>query len=657
MAGALLLAYGFRNGRRGDEEQFMTLKSLTFILSAAALLGATLRANASSVIPLSPPALVEASDAIFRGTVVGLACYRDSADGLIYTRTSLRVDEPLKGTFPAVVQVVHRGGQVDNENDFCDLSPRFAVGAEYLVFVVRGAGGRLRCTQGDASAFRLQRASPAGGMEAVPSAQAMLATTRELTAQGRIPGADVTDQAGSTSPASESLSGMLDGYAARFLQPDRGEPIPYLIDAEFLTNGISLQQATNAVRQALDAWSAVTSLKFKLEAIQNFGTSSATLAASDEKIRIQLHDSYDYITDPGVVGMGGLTSQSSALTNGWDLGGNVAGNDFRMSTRGYVVIDSAATSCQSLTTFTEVICHELGHALNLAHSSQDSGETNALLKEALMYYLIHGDGRGATLGAYDPPVIQQIYPSNTPPFAFDRMLDVTTSNSPPAVAGVNEASLGYDLQTTNLTIELYQPTTNRGAFAAAGSKIRYTPHVPTNFSTRCSPAAGTYWDRVLLRVSDGTNASPYARVRVVSLRRDVNGTYDGIPDYWMTNYFVHSAPLSNDNSRAADDADGDGLNNLEEYIAGMNPRDSNSAQRILSVSNGAVQFQAKPYEVYEVLCATNLTTSWSRVGAPFVPTNAPDSILTNFCATNIAVTVSDLPYTNAQMFFRVLKSP
>jgi hypothetical protein len=100
------------------------------------------------------------------------------------------------------------------------------------------------------------------------------------------------------------------------------------------------------------------------------------------------------------------------------------------------------------------------------------------------------------------------------------------------------------------------------------------------------------------------------------------------------------------------------LNNLSEYRAGMNPTNSNSAQRIISLTNGTLQFQARAYELYEILDSTNLAdTNWTRVGNPVVPTNAPLVIRTNLLATNILAVVSNLPTTNPLMFFRILKVP
>lgn len=55
---------------------------------------------------------------------------------------------------------------------------------------------------------------------------------------------------------------------------------------------------------------------------------------------------------------------------------------------------------------------------------------------------------------------------------------------------------------------------------------------------------------------------------------------DGIPDWWTAKYFGHPTGEAADESRAQDDADGDGLTNLEEYFLGTDPTSAGSALRI-----------------------------------------------------------------------------
>ena len=425
------------------------MKPLRAGLPVLVLLAAIFTASASSIIPLTTKENVQTSAAIFRGTVTAMDCFKDER-GLIYTRTSLRVDEPFKGTFPAVVQVVHRGGQVGDENEFCGFSPRFQPGGEYLLFVERGADGRLHCTQGAAGAHALQRDTHSIAGEFSAGDEALLDDVRALTDNGQMPGDDVTDQAGQSGVIPMATTGMLGNVNSRFLQPDRGEPIRYVVDADSLPAGITLAQATNALNQALGAWAAVTSLKFEFAGFQSFGQSADTLTNRDQMLHIQLHDNYHSITDTNVLGFGGRVSVTSVLNGaGWDLGGNVAGNEFEQTTYGYVVLKSTQPAMQTLATFAEVLCHEIGHALNMAHSSEVV-TTDPVLLNSIMYFQAHEDGRGATLGSYDPPVIQQAYPSNTVPFGYNRYFDATTASTTPNVPGINEIELrGYDLQTTN----------------------------------------------------------------------------------------------------------------------------------------------------------------------------------------------------------------
>ena len=69
-----------------------------------------------------------------------------------------------------------------------------------------------------------------------------------------------------------------------------------------------------------------------------------------------------------------------------------------------------------------------------------------------------------------------------------------------------------------------------------------------------------------------------------------DGDGDGLPDNWMLAHFGHSDPRANDLSRANDDADGDGLTNIEELRAGTDPRLATSGLRITAVARTPADF-------------------------------------------------------------------
>jgi hypothetical protein len=137
------------------------------------------------------------------------------------------------------------------------------------------------------------------------------------------------------------------------------------------------------------------------------------------------------------------------------------------------------------------------------------------------------------------------------------------------------------------------------------------------------PVTGTPLDRLDIIVSDGVNASPPVRVKVYRFSRDQSpATADGLPDYWMSNYFGHVDPQVVDLSRVGDDADGDGVANRDEFLQGTDPTNAASVFAITGPVTTSIQWIARAHDIYEVQTASSITGSFTRVANPALPTNA-----------------------------------
>lgn len=622
--------------------------------------------SANSVRPLPLAEQLNQSAAVCRGEILANTPFQGE-DGHIYTRTTVRVTEVFKGAFPEVVTLTHRGGVLGTVGEYVDASPSFVIGEERLLFLGRQADGTLFAMHGDASATRLLRATavtPGAGRVAgeapyLAPHEALLSGLRNATAGGPQRGEDVRDQAG-TAPGRTAarvaashgtLSGhsLFSGRPGRYVQMDRNLPIPYLVDAATLPAGITQPQALQAVENALAAWSAVSSVRFKFEGLQTFGVASPNIPAEDGKLRIQLHDQHNFINSSGTLGQGGVGVNILTLSTGWGTGGNVAGHEFVKVSRGFVVLEHTDGAFNgNPTLLTEILTHEIGHALGLAHSSENPSEPNNTLKEALMYFQAHNDGRGATLGAYDPPIVRQAYPLlNTPPYSVDRVMDVTTQSAGvPNVPTINSVELrGYDLQGTLLTVTNTDSTAGgAGTFTLTTNLLKFAP---AGFfgGARLDPASGQAYERTYFRHSDGTNASALAEVKVISLNPDLfpAETSDGVPDAWQQQHFGNANPALVANSGPNADPDNDGFTNLQEYRIGTLPNDFNHKLRMTAVTPTSVVWLAAPFEQYEVRASTNLTT-WVTLHPSVVPT------------TSVG-TFTQFTNTAGQMFFRVIKVP
>jgi len=114
-----------------------------------------------------------------------------------------------------------------------------------------------------------------------------------------------------------------------------------------------------------------------------------------------------------------------------------------------------------------------------------------------------------------------------------------------------------------------------------------------------------------------------ARASGIQVRKiaDLDSDGDGIPDWWMLAYFNHATGEAGDNSLAYQDADGDGMSNLQEYLAGTDPTDPNSAFRITGISvvgnDIAVTWSTEPSKTNQLQKSSttpDTNATWLNVG-------------------------------------------
>jgi hypothetical protein len=581
-------------------------------LAAAVLLG-SIPAFASLSLLVSIEEKAAAAGAVAIGEVLALEPYRDEASGAIWTRAAIRIVDPIKGKLPRELELRYPGGRLGNREDVNGYAPSLRPGEQRLFFFEREALGRPGLVAGAAGAQvlgadrraviaqarRAARGQPAADFSAYPSTLSPDPAITEVAASGGGP------------------PGLLPvgGTPGRYLAPDRGEPIRYLVDAQALPAGIQLADALQAVADAFNAWAAVTSLKFEFEGLQNFGVAATSIDLDDGRIRVQLHNLFGGAS-ASVLGIGGSARQwvDYLPEGGW--GGRVGPIEFDRSIYGYVVLNHAHSSMSSLSVFAEVLCHEIGHVLGMAHSSENVSETDPLLLGSIMFYQQRNANRGAALGSYDVPIIQQAHPiANTPPAAYDRDFYAVMSNLPLANPQVNWLQAAYDLQGDPLVEhEIVSSFEANGTFEVVGSQVRFSSEFP--FTTPDE----AIWATIEVRFGDGVNLSPPVEITARRLLADTfpAGAPDGLPDEWMATHFGSPAPVVGF-SGPHDDPDGDGMTNLAEYLAGTDPRDANSVLKAKAVGLNLLEWTSRDRRLYSVETSTDLI-QWTRFGAPVLAT-------------------------------------
>ncbi|HEY8961128.1 MAG TPA: matrixin family metalloprotease, partial [Luteolibacter sp.] len=446
------------------------------------------------------------------------------------------------------------------------------------------------------------------------------------------------------------------GHPARFTSCDGADPIPYVVDVDAakLPSGMDQAGALAAVQEALNAWAGSSSATFRFAGTQSFGTAAGSIAATDKILRVQLHDTYNFITNSSILGVGG---GSSSIDSSVFYGGKIGTQGFQERSSAYVVLNHRASFMASAANFKQVLTHELGHALGLAHSSENSSEPNAILKSATMYYTASNDGRGAALTIYDQDRIAFGYPTtNRPPYTIDRLIPGVTCgllSSLPLVPGCNQIRLkAVDYEGASTTPTLMSATNVAGAMTLNGNTLKFVPsgNFLDSLLTDLQISQGYNYGKAIVQFSDGVNLSRAAVCTVSSIYQDTTPS-DGLPDSWMmANFGTKAVGAVGSGRNPDDDPDKDGLTNRLEFYLRTNPNSAASGRLVTSYNPATKQFTFIPQQFapYAIEASTSLTSSsWTtrRVVTRFDTSTSAYSIPVNSAAPP------------AQEYYRVVVGP
>jgi hypothetical protein len=219
--------------------------------------------------------------------------------------------------------------------------------------------------------------------------------------------------------------------------------------------------------------------------------------------------------------------------------------------------------------------------------------------------------------------------ANSGSYSWSALPTVMTAGQSGYTIGVASSNLptsGASFTITGDGLTLGTPTFQSNPFTSFGLNFI---SVTISIASNATPGLRSFI------VQQGTNtayASGFLKIRPAVL--DYN--FDGLDDAFQRTYFpVFTAT----NAAPATDPDGDGMNNLSEYIAGTIPTNAASVFKLLTPTNSlaagtTVRWLSVSNKVYQVSSRTNLASgSWQNLGST-VTAGSTNALLLDAAGTN-----------------------
>ncbi len=407
-------------------------KPLLIVLPIVVLLLSPIPSAATSVVMLSDTELIVSSRFIVTGKVRSITSAWDDARSEAWTYVKVRVARVLKGELEARTLVLKQPGGGDGLSGIRVFGqPQFSAGQRVLLYLNTGPDGTLHVAHSFMGMFAVGEDTAGGGefvtrlidereVDVLPRHDVQMVTNRaplrsylgkirgtlssEASRIERIeserPGGPVVVIPPEYSRKKEEGRGfsadfVLIGGGVRWVQTDSGSPVNFLLNSNQapIAGGGAAE-----IARAMNAWSNQSGAGIRLQVTGQTGSCGLS---SDGVNTISFNDCLNELDPPS--GCSGVLAQTRVSWN--NETSIVNGRTFSRLIEADVVFNKGMECFLGNTAnLAETACHELGHAIGLGHSLDSA---------AIMWGLVRGNGRDATLGADDKEGALAIYPSSS----------------------------------------------------------------------------------------------------------------------------------------------------------------------------------------------------------------------------------------------------